>query len=157
VIRFFVLGFIFGLPVSAADLALEARTYDLRLPQNSYIEEVPAIAVSPDGERTYVFNRGKRSLLVLDLAGKFLNQWDDVDHPCMLAFAGSGGVWMTDARADTLVKFSETGERLGSFDSPGKAVGKYGFLHGAVGKNGLFVSDILNWKVEHLTPLLVGP
>lgn len=33
------------------NLAFEAQPFDLKLPEGMYVEEIPGIAVSPDGER----------------------------------------------------------------------------------------------------------
>jgi len=70
----------------------------------------------------------------------------------MLALAPEGGVWMTDARADRLVRLGASGQVLQSFGGTGKGTGQYGFLHGVTPFAGdLLVSDILNWKIERLS------
>jgi len=297
-IRFLSVLFLLSMPLSAEDSPFTAQPFDLHLPADSYIEEVPAIATSPDGQFVYVFNRGKRALLAFDVKGTFVreigaglfsvphglrvdadgniwtadtgnhvvlkfapsgkllmvlgkkgtasagwfdrdynhlffnkpsdiafdaagnifvadggnfrvlkfspkgnvlavfgekgkgpgqfnfphslivdaegrllvsdrenqriqlfdltgayqNEWADVGYPYMLAHAEEGNIWMTDARADKLVKLSPKGEKLKAFGAAGKSVGQYGFLHGiTVLGSDLLVSDILNWKVERLT------
>lgn len=105
-----------------------------------------------DGQnRLLVADRENRRIQLFDLSGVYKGQWDHVGYPYSLALGSDGILWMTDARKDQVVKLSSEGEVLGTFGKPGKASGQYGFLHGIVPvEDGLLVSDILNWKVEHL-------
>ena len=56
------------------NLAFEAQPFDLTLPDGMYVEEIPGIAVSPDGERLYVFNRGPHALLAFSRDGQFVKE-----------------------------------------------------------------------------------
>ncbi len=105
-----------------------------------------------DGQgRLLVADRENKRIQLFDLSGIYKGQWSHVGYPYSLALGSGGALWMTDARKDQVVKLSAEGEVLGTFGKSGKVAGRYGFLHGIVPvEGGLLVSDILNWKVEHL-------
>ena len=104
--------------------------------------------------RLLVADRENRRIQLFDVDGVYQVEWADVGYPYTLALGSESTIWMTDARADQLVKLSPDGQRLGTFGGPGKSLGRYGFLHGVVPVgDGLLVSDILNWKIEHLRTL----
>ena len=112
----------------------------------------PHSLVIDETGRLLVADRENKRIQLFDESGGFLAAWTNIGYPYMLALAPGGGVWMTDARADMLVRLGTSGQLLQSFGSTGKGTGQYGFLHGvAIFDDALLVSDILNWKVERLS------
>lgn len=113
----------------------------------------PHALIVDENDRLLVADRENQRIQIFDLDGNFKEEWTGIGYPYMLAQGDDGVIWMTDARIDKLVKLSSTGKVLGKYGAPGKSLGKYGFLHGVTPHNGgLYVSDILNWKVEFLQP-----
>lgn len=111
-----------------------------------------SLVIDGDG-RILVADRENRRIQLFSEDGEFLEEWADIGHPYGLALGAEGRLWMTDARKEELVLLSLTGERLGAFRMSGKSAGRYGFLHGVMPyAEGVLVSDILNWKVEYLSP-----
>lgn len=101
--------------------------------------------------RLLVADRENKRIQIFNLDGTYQGEWKDIGYPYMLAQADKDTFWMTDARIDQLVKLSKDGKVLERFGGPGKSLGKYGFLHGVLQHEGsVYVSDILNWKVEQL-------
>lgn len=109
----------------------------------------PHSLVVDNKDRLLVADRENKRIQLFDLKGKYLEQWDGVGYPYMLALSGDGALWMTDARVDQLVKLTLEGDVVSRTGQSGKALGRYGFLHGVVPmREGALVSDILNWRLE---------
>lgn len=105
------LGFSVG---AAAEGPLTAKPFELALPDGTYIEEVPGIAVSASGERVYVFNRGRRALLVFTATGEFVREIGAglFQVPHGLRIDSAGNVWTTDTGTHLVLKFSAQGKLL---------------------------------------------
>jgi DNA-binding beta-propeller fold protein YncE len=111
----------------------------------------PHSLIVDENGRLLVADRENKRIQIFNLDGKYQGEWNDIGHPYVLAQGKGGTFWMTDARVDQLVKLSKDGKVLDRFGGPGKSLGKYGFLHGVLQHKGsVYVSDILNWKVEEL-------
>lgn len=107
-----------------------------------------------DGGRLLVADRENQRIQLFSLDGRYQESWSGIGYPYLLLKARAGGFWMSDARADALVKLSADGKPQGRFGGPGKQAGRFGFLHGIVELAGgdLLVSDILNWRIQRLLP-----
>ena len=105
-------------------------------------------------EKLFVTDRENGRIQVFDLAGKFLEQWQDIGNPYIITISNDNLLWVTDARAGKVLKLTQQGKFLGEFGSWGKQIGKFGFGHGiAVRENGdIFISEILNLRIQKLTP-----
>lgn len=107
-----------------------------------------------DGDRLLVADRENQRIQLFGLDGSYRESWTGIGYPYLLLQAREGGFWMSDARADALVRLSADGKPMGRFGGPGKQAGTFGFLHGIEELAGgdLLVSDILNWRIQRLSP-----
>ena len=99
---------------AVADVALTAQPFNLALPDGAHIEEVPGVAVSPDGGKIYVFNRGKRALLAFQANGEFVREIGTglFQVPHGLRVDAGGNIWTTDTGSHLVLKFSPQGKLL---------------------------------------------
>ncbi len=113
----------------------------------------PHAIVIDHADRVYVGDRENRRIQVFDTSGAFLEEWTDIGYPYGMALARDA-IWITDARAERIVKLDRHGQVLGAFGRSGKGVGEFGFVHGiAVAPSGqIYVSEILNWRLQLLEP-----
>jgi len=135
------------------------------------------IAVDAQG-KVYVADRGNRRIQVFDGEGKFLRQISiDVPappdarpaignllaHPTGTFAAGAPWVlcitpgpnqvlYTSDAFPGRIYKISLDGRVLGMLGKSGKQLGQFGWIHGMAcpSENELYVSEILNWRVQKL-------
>jgi len=102
--------------------------------------------------RLLVGDRENQRIQVFDLDGNYRTEWTEIGYPYGLSSGSNFSIWMTDARSDQLVHLSGSGEVLARYGQPGHGLGQYRFLHGlAPSDHGIYLSDILNWKVEFLS------
>lgn len=105
-------------------------------------------------DRIYVTDRENGRIQIFDTEGRYLDQWDQLGAAYVLTLGPDGTLWMTDARAGTILNLDLEGRILGTFGQWGKEIGDFGFGHGiALSKDGtVFVSELLNWRVQVLRP-----
>ena len=112
-----------------------------------------SIAVDQD-DRIYVTDRQNGRVQIFSAEGVFLNEWTGFGHPYEIQFRPDGTFWLTDARAGRILHLDSNGHVLGSFGQWGKEIGDLGFPHGFdfTPDGSLLVGEILNWRVQRLTP-----
>ncbi len=126
----------------------------------------------------YVADRGNRRIQVFDVEGKFLRQFTiDVpippdarpaigNKPAQAAGTmGPGAPWAicitpgpnqilysSDAYPGRIYKLTLDGKVLGMLGKAGKQLGQFGWIHqiACPSENELYVSEILNWRVQKL-------
>jgi DNA-binding beta-propeller fold protein YncE len=136
-----------------------------------------SIAVDASGN-VYVADRGNRRIQVFDGNGKFLRQMTiDVPAPPDARAAignkptATGGtmspgapwtvcitpgpkqvLYTSDAFPGRIYKLSLDGKVLGMFGKAGKQLGQFGWIHeiACPSESELYVSEILNWRVQKL-------
>lgn len=105
--------------------------------------------------RVYVADRENRRIQVFGPEGELLDTWDHIGYPYTLSWDTQGHLWMTDARAERVLKLDQTGKVLGAYQgTPGRGKRQFGFVHGiAVSREGtVYLSEILNWRLQRLVP-----
>lgn len=117
--------------------------------------KLPHSAVIDDRDRLLVADRENYRIQVFDMDGKFLEEWTDIGSPWGLALDGEGNVWMADGHNNRVLKLTREGKILGGFGEGGKLPGQFNFAHHlAIAPDGsLYVSEILNWRVQKLAPV----
>ena len=63
-------------------------------------------------------------------------------------------LYSSDSRPGRIFKLDLNGNILGVFGKAGKKPGEFGWIHemACPGENTLYVSEILNWRVQKLAP-----
>lgn len=107
------------------------------------------IVVDAKGQ-VYVADRENKRIQVFDSDGRFLKTWTHVGYPYGMYITSDQILYMTDARADRVLKLSLEGKILGVLGEPGKAIGQFGLAHGiTVGpQDEIYVAELLNWRVQ---------
>jgi len=92
-----------------------------QLPDGWSYGEATAVAVDSK-DNTYVFNRGKHPVIVLDRAGKFLRSWGEEIHTSAhgVTVGPDDSIYCVDAGDHTLRKYTPDGELLLTIGDPGK-------------------------------------
>jgi sugar lactone lactonase YvrE len=97
------------------------------------VDDVRGIAVTPDGQRTYVTTSAGR-IDVYDPSGSMLdefagrgNKLGKLEAPGQIAIDGAGNLWVADRGNNRIQQYGPNGERLGMFGSRGIGLGE--FIH----------------------------
>jgi len=92
-----------------------------RLPADIILGQATGVATDA-ADRVFVFHRGKRPILVLDAAGKYLRSWGDglVKTAHGLRLDREQNVWITDLGNHTVTKFDPQGNVLLTLGRKGK-------------------------------------
>jgi DNA-binding beta-propeller fold protein YncE len=98
----------------AGELGFQAESFELKVKDGMYIEEVPGLGISPDGRRIYIFNRGQHALLVFRRNGGFEREIGAglFSVPHGLRVDADGNIWTTDIGNHLVIKFSPEGRVL---------------------------------------------
>jgi DNA-binding beta-propeller fold protein YncE len=98
----------------------------------------------------YVGDRENNRIQIFDLDGNFLKEWRHVGAPWGLGLAKDGTIFMADGYANRVLQLDSNGKILGTFGESGRKPGQLMFAHSVtVATDGsLFVSEILNWRVQ---------
>ena len=113
-----------------------------------------SIRIDPHN-RIYVADRENRRIQVFGTDGELLEIWDHIGYPYTLSWDSQGHLWVTDARAERVLKLDREGKVLGAYQgTPGRGEEQFGFVHGiAVSPQGtVYLSEILNWRLQRLLP-----
>jgi len=104
-----------------------------------------------DGQ-LYVADRENQRIQIFDRQGTYIDQWEDIGYPYVLAL-DDGHIWVTDARAEEIRRYNLSGKLLSRYQGqPGRGSHQFGFVHGIYpDKDGLWVTQILNWSVQRLS------
>ncbi|WP_193165997.1 peptidyl-alpha-hydroxyglycine alpha-amidating lyase family protein [Microbulbifer hainanensis] len=113
-----------------------------------------SIRIDPDN-RVFVADRENRRIQVFGPEGDLLETWDHIGYPYTLSWDTKDHLWVTDARAERVLKLDREGKVLGAYQgTPGRGEKQFGFVHGiAVSPQGtVYLSEILNWRLQRLLP-----
>lgn len=110
------------------------------------------VVVAPDG-RIIMTDRDNSRIQVFDADGEFLEQWTGFKTPNGLELTPRNTLLLADSGLEQVLEIDLKGHVLGVFGGPGKASGQFGLAHGVAGSlsSAVFVSEILNWRVQRLT------
>lgn len=132
------------------------RTDGTYLGARSGLGRIRAVAVTPDGARTYVATARSR-IAVLDAAGALVTEFGGVGSklgklvaPGQIALDAAGNLWVADRGNSRVQQFGPDGERLATFGERGTGPGQFINPAGvAIDCNGtLTVSDTKNNRVQ---------
>lgn len=117
--------------------------------------DFPHSMVVDKKDRIYVSDRENGRIQWFSKDGAFLGQWEHIGNPYVMILAPDETIWMTDARAGRLLNLGSDGQVLKSYGQWGKEVGDFGFGHGLclTPQGELYVSEILNWRIQKLSPI----
>jgi DNA-binding beta-propeller fold protein YncE len=92
------------------------------LPEEESLKDVVGISVDSD-DNVYVFNRGKRPMLVFNRNGNEVASWGEglFKRPHGSFMTAQGNIWLTDDQSQVIYKFTKDGELLmtiGNLDQP---------------------------------------
>ncbi len=103
----------------------------------------------------YVGDRGNKRIQVFDGDGKFLRAFTNVEAPWAICITPGPNqvLYTSDAPSGKVYKLDLNGGILGTFGKFGKQTGQFGWIHeiACPTENTLYVSEILNWRVQKLT------
>jgi DNA-binding beta-propeller fold protein YncE len=101
-------------------------TYELvepwaRLPKGEKFVDVAGITIDPD-DNVYVFNRGRRPLIVFDREGNEVASWGEglFKRPHGSCLTPEGHILLTDDDSHAVYKFTKEGELLMTLGTPGR-------------------------------------
>lgn len=99
--------------------------------------------------RVYVGDRENYRIQIFDAGGKFLEQWKHVGAPWGLDLTPEQELYMADGYNNRVLKLDLEGNVLGILGGPGKLPGQFSFAHHlAVAPDAIYVTEILNWRVQ---------
>jgi len=102
----------------------------------------------------YVGDRENRRIQVFDADGNFLKQWTNIGAPWALCITPGPhqALYSSDSAVGRIYKLDLSGKILGAFGKPGKQLGQFGWVHeiACPSENLLYVSELLNWRVQKL-------
>jgi tripartite motif-containing protein 71 len=97
------------------------------------VDDPRGIAVTPDGQRTYV-STGSGRIDVYDPSGSMVdefagrgNKLGKLEAPGQIALDGAGNLWVADRGNNRVQEYGPTGKRLGMFG--GRGIGPGQFVH----------------------------
>lgn len=104
--------------------------------------------------QVYVADRENSRIQIFTPDGRFVRQWTGLGSPWGLAITSAQEIFMADGRNNRVLKLNLEGQVLGVLGSPGKKPGQFAYAHHlAVSSRGeLYVSEILNWRVQKFVP-----
>lgn len=107
-----------------------------------------------DKDLIYVTDRENGRVQIFTPEGELVGQWTGFGNPYEIDWRRDGSFWLTDARAGCLIQLDRDGNVLGKFGRWGKEIGDFGFPHGFdfTATGDILVGEILNWRVQRLTP-----
>jgi DNA-binding beta-propeller fold protein YncE len=113
-----------------------------------------SIATDADG-KVYVGDRENKRIQIFDGDGKFLAQWTNVGAPWAICITQGPHQFLYSSDSDAtgkIYKLDLNGNVLGSFGEKGKLPGQFGWVHeiSCPSENVLFVSELLNWRVQKI-------
>ena len=93
-----------------------------KLPDGESFFDIGGISID-SSDRLYIFNRGRRPMMVFDSEGKFLASWGEeyFERPHGSCIGPDGSIYCTDDRNHTVTKFDGDGNvlmLLGTKDKP---------------------------------------
>ncbi len=93
-----------------------------KLPDGESFFDIGGISID-SSDRLYIFNRGRRPMMVFDSEGEFLTSWGEeyFDRPHGSCIGPDGSIYCTDDRNHTVTKFDGDGNVLmvlGTKDKP---------------------------------------
>jgi DNA-binding beta-propeller fold protein YncE len=114
----------------------------------------PHTIVADAAGNVYVGDRENRRIQVFDVSGNFLKQWTNVGAPWALCMTPGPHqiLYSSDSAVGRIYKLDLSGNILGAFGKPGKQLGQFGWVHeiACPSENLLYVSELLNWRVQKL-------
>ena len=115
---------------------------------------LPHAVVVDNGGLVYVADRENRRIQIFDDENRFIREWTHVGYPYGLFLTADQVLYMTDARAERVVKLNLEGDILGVLGEPGKASGQFGWAHGIIvdSRGAFYVTELLNWRVQKFVP-----
>lgn len=115
---------------------------------------LPHTIVVDKHNRVYVGDRENQRIQIFDLDGNLIDVWTHVGAPWGLDIAKDETLFMADGYSNRILHLDSGGRILGGFGETGRKTGQFMFAHSiTVGPDGsLFVSEILNWRVQKFLP-----
>jgi DNA-binding beta-propeller fold protein YncE len=114
---------------------------------------VHSIATDAKGN-VYVGDRENNRIQVFDGDGNFLKQFTNVGAPWAICITPGPNqvLYTSDSNPGQIYKLDLDGKILGVFGKAGKQLGQFGWVHeiACPSENTLFVSELLNWRVQKL-------
>jgi DNA-binding beta-propeller fold protein YncE len=128
------------------------KSWGTRGTEPGQFHTVHAIATDNKGN-VYVGDRENHRIQVFDGEGKFLKMFTNVGDPWALCITPNQTLYASDSRPGRIYKMDLDGNIKGVFGKEGKLPGEFGWVHeiACPNENTLYVSEILNWRVQKLT------
>jgi peptidylamidoglycolate lyase len=107
-------------------------------------DTVHSIAIDARG-RIYVGDRGNSRIQVFDLAGNYLDEWDNLRFPQFHAISKDQHLWLSDGMNQKILKYDLDGHLLYSWGTFGDRPGEiWGVHHFSVDSDGNFYTAEVN-------------
>ena len=115
----------------------------------------PHSMVVDENDILYVTDRENGRVQLFSVYGTFMEEWKNIGNPYLIYQSNKDTFWITDARRGHLLKLNKKGVVIGSYGEWGKELGDFGYGHGIAftKTHEILVSEILNWRIQKLTPI----
>ena len=115
---------------------------------------VHCVAVDPERGVVYVADGGNRRIQLFDVNGKFLEQWPNIPAPMHIVITEDHSVWVSDLRANRMLKYSPEGKLLTYWGVAGTTEGTFQGPHDfhVDSEGNLYINQALAHRVDKYVP-----
>jgi sugar lactone lactonase YvrE len=115
---------------------------------------VHGISIDVDRGRIYVSDRSNSRIQVFDLAGKYVEAWNDIRSPYFLALSRDQHLVVSDGVTQKILKYDLDGHLVSSWGTFGPFPGGLWGVHqvSVDSEGNLYVAEVFNGRVQKFRP-----
>jgi len=115
---------------------------------------VHGISIDVDRQRIYVSDRSNSRIQVFDLAGKYIEEWNNIRSPYYLALSKDQELIVSDGVTQKILKYDLNGKLLHGWGTFGPFPGGLWGVHqvSVDSEGNLYLAEVFNGRVQKLRP-----
>jgi len=115
---------------------------------------VHSIAIDVDHGRIYVSDRSNSRIQVFDLAGRYVDEWNDIRSPFYVVMTKDGHVAVSDGMTQKILKYDTAGRLLSGWGTFGAYPGQLWGVHqmSVDSEGNLYVAEVFNGRPQKFRP-----